>query len=159
MAKTRSQKIRQRASYKRSDIMAKNNTYKYILMPVIFILVFTVIIFMYFISHTNSNYKTIEYIKSYQTSTGKLVDFQNKIGVRGIEDVQYYVYDGKFQITFGDHIMIWDKEDFYKEDNIVHLSQIGIEVDFNENTKELHVYYKGDEVPKYYMEDANNEAY
>ena len=155
----RSTNIVSRVNYKRVDLLSKHDHIKYIVIPVLLVLVASIVLTFYYSSRSSSNQRVLKHIMSYQTSSGKLNDFQNNIGVKTADDIKYYVYDGKVRIEFGKQILEWDKKEFYTDDTKHNLELIGVECEIDKKTKALVMYWGGTKLVKYHMEGYEDESY
>ena len=138
---------------KQRDIMGGSKFTKSVIIPCVFVIVGTCIFMIWWINNRNSTYTNIDYIRSFMTSSGKMNDYQNKIGMWDPEtDLRWYKTDKEIRIEFGRIVLTWEPEDFYTQDNFDHLATIGIEVKIKENkdgTKVLEMYYQGNKMERW----------
>ena len=136
----------------RDTAMQKGQFSKYVFIPVgIAIIVLTVLLFWYQ-NNLNATDAHIEYIRSFMTSTGKLNDFQNKLGMHDpLKDIKWYKNEDEIRIEFGRMILTWEPEDFFTEDTQEKLNSIGIRWDILKegDLKVLHIYYRDQEIPRW----------
>lgn len=95
----------------------------------------------------NSN--NIEFIKSHMYN-GKLVDSQNEISIRSIDDVKWY-YDSHdiIVIEYGKILLKYKISDFVSKEVQEELNSILISVDQNPETLAFTIYFDGQEVTEY----------
>ena len=129
------------------DFIEKNRVWKYIVLPIAVVSISTCVYFMWRLNNQNGTYKSIDYIREYLDSTGKINDFQNKIGWTGPDCIHFYPNDseGLIRIEFGKVTLTWEPEYFYTEGNANKLKTIGITYDVDENDV-LHMYWAGEEL-------------
>lgn len=136
----------------RDTAMQKGQFSKYVFIPVgISIIVLAVLLFWYQ-NNLNATDAHIEYIRSFMTSTGKLNDFQNKLGMHDpLKDIKWYKNEDEIRIEFGRMILTWEPEDFFTEDTQEKLNSIGIRWDILKegDLKVLHIYYRDQEIPRW----------
>lgn len=148
MAKRKLGKVTQRKDY-----MGGHSPMKYILIPCCIVIIASCIYLIWYINNQNSTYQNIEYIRSFMTSSGKLNDFSNKLGMHDPEtDIKWYKTDDEIRIEFGRIYLTWEPEDFYKQDNIDALGTIGFTVEIKKDSdgnKVLHLYYMDEEVERW----------
>lgn len=136
----------------RDTAMQKGQFSKYVFIPVgIAIIVLAVLLFWYQ-NNLNATDAHIEYIRSFMTSTGKLNDFQNKLGMHDpLKDIKWYKNEDEIRIEFGRMILTWEPEDFFTEDTQEKLNSIGIRWDILKegDLKVLHIYYRDQEIPRW----------
>ena len=138
----------------RKDAMHKNQGWKYFMWPCLLVIIFSCVFLIYWINNRNSTYNNIEYIKGFMTSQGKLNDFSNKLGMHDPNtDIKWFMTDKEVRIEFGRIILDWEKEEFFDQANLDHLSTIGITTEIKEDEKThvkvLHVYYCGMELERW----------
>ena len=74
-----------------------------------------------------SNESGIEYIQSFIASSGNLVDYQNKLGMKDpATDLKWYKTDDEVRIDFGRIILKYSLEEFMSEKVQGDLASIGI---------------------------------
>lgn len=136
----------------RDTVMQKGQFSKYVLIPVgITIIVLSILLFWYQ-NNLNATDEHIEYIRSFMTSTGKLNDFQNKLGMHDpLKDIKWYKNEDEIRIEFGRMILTWEPEDFFTDDTQEKLNSIGIRWDILKegDLKVLHIYYRDQEIPRW----------
>ena len=91
----------------------------------------------------------IEYILEHIGTNGKLVDFQNEIGVKSIEDFRLYEEGNKITLYYGKIILTWDKADLVLPDNLAKLKSIGISVCKDTVTNRLVFLWQGQEIERW----------
>ena len=137
----------------KSKVMDKGGVVKYILIPIMIVLIAEVIYLVWYINKQNSTYTNIEYIKGFMSSSGQLNDYQNKIGMHDPKtDLKWYKTDDEIRIEFGRIFLTWEPEDFYKQENLDQLQTIGITTKIKKDsagTKTLHIYYMGEEIERW----------
>lgn len=142
---------RNKNGYKNS--MQSNTFWRYVLIPCTIVLIGTVIYMVWYMNMQKSTYKNIEYIKGFMTSSGKLNDFSNKIGMHDPKtDIKWYKTDDEIRIEFGRIFLTWEPKDFYNEENLTQLSTIGITTEIKtdkEGKKTLHLFYMGEEIERW----------
>ena len=92
--------------------------------------------------------KNIGYIREHINGRGEIVDWQNNIGVKGIDDIKLF-RDEKAAITiqYGKIELNWKRlEDFLDKDNLDRLKQIMITVKKSKSTGEIKIYWRDEEV-------------
>lgn len=133
--------------------LESNSVVKRILWPILIVVAATCVYLIWYINVQNSTYTNIEYIKGFLNQSGNLNDFQNKLGMHDPEtDIKWYKTDKEIKIEFGRIVLTWEPADFYKQENLDHLEQIGITAKVkkgSDNKKSLHLYYKGKEVERW----------
>ncbi len=134
-------------------LQQKGSVAKYIIIPCVIVLIMSCIYLIWYINGQNSTYKSIEYIRSFMTSSGKLNDFQNKIAMHDpATDIKWFKTDDEIRIEFGRIRMTWEPEDFYVKENLELLETIGISIKIKEDAdgnKVLHLYYQGEELERW----------
>lgn len=143
-----------RKKAKKKDFMNKGASWKWFIAPCALVIICSCVYLMWYINNKNSTYTNIEYIKGMMTSSGKLNDFSNKIAMHDPKtDIKWFMTDKEVRIEFGRIILDWEKEDFFKEENLTHLSTIGITAeiipDKATGVKKLHIYYQGLEIERW----------
>lgn len=136
----------------RKTAMEKNGISKWILLPCLLAMIASLIYLIWFINNQNSTYKNIEYIRSFMTSSGKLNDYSNKLGMHDPqEDIKWFKTDDEIRIEFGRIFLTWEPEKFYAQENLELLSTIGITIDIKEEdgVRVLHLYYRGEEIERW----------
>lgn len=144
---------KRRKSSKGNKFLNGNSVLKYILIPIMIVLIAEVAYLAWYINQKNSTVTNIDYIKSFMSSSGKLNDYQNKIGMHDPKtDIRWYKTDDEIRIEFGRIYLTWEPEDFYLEENLQHLETIGITTKIKKNKegiKTLHIYYMGEEIERW----------
>lgn len=141
-----------RSANNRKTAIEKHGISKWILLPCLFVMIASLIYLVWFINNQNSTYKNITYIRSFMTSSGKLNDFSNKLGMHDPkEDIKWYKTDDEIRVEFGRISLTWEPEKFYEQKNLELLSTIGITIDIKEENglKVLHLYYNGEEIERW----------
>lgn len=138
----------------KKDYMDNAKFFKYILIPCGLVIIASCIYLIWFNIQQQSTYKNIQYIKSFVTSSGKLNDYQNKIGMHDPEtDIKWFKTNDEIRIEFGRIYLTWEPEDFYKEENLEQLATIGITTKIKEDdksgSKTLHLYYHDKELERW----------
>lgn len=138
---------------KTTTAMERGGVTRLILIPCSIIVVVSLVYLIWFLNNKNSTYSSIEYIRSFMTSSGNLNDFQNKLGMHDpATDIKWYKTDKEIRIEFGRVFLTWEPEDFYQKENLDLLGTIGITAEIQEDadgTKVLHLYYKGVELERW----------
>lgn len=137
---------------KSKTIMDKNKVYKYIWMPCVIVIIASLIFLIWYNNNQNSTYRNVQYIRSFMTSSGKLNDFQNKLGMHDpATDIKWYKTEDEIRIEFGRIFMTWEPEDFYTAENLELISTIGFTIDIKEEDgmKVLHLYWNDKEVERW----------
>ncbi len=138
---------------KTTTAMERGGITRLILIPCSIIVVVSLVYLIWFLNNKNSTYSSIEYIRSFMTSSGNLNDFQNKLGMHDpATDIKWYKTDKEIRIEFGRVFLTWEPEDFYQKENLDLLGTIGITAEIQEDadgTKVLHLYYKGVELERW----------
>lgn len=132
--------------------MNKNGVMKWILIPCVICVICSCVYLIWFINNQNSTYQNIQYIKSFQTSSGKINDFSNKLGMRDPkEDIKWFKTDKEIRIEFGRIFLTWEPEAFYTQENLDLIGTIGFTIDIKEEdgAKVLHLYYRGEELERW----------
>lgn len=134
-------------------IKDSNAGMKYILIPCIIVVIASCIYLIWYLNNQNSTYTSIDYIRSFMTSSGKLNDFQNKLGMHDPKtDIKWFKTDDEIRIEFGRIRMTWEPKDFYKQENLDALATIGFTIQIKEDAdgnKILHLYYQGEEMERW----------
>lgn len=143
-----------RRKSKNKDVMNKNMSWKYLVAPCALVIICSCVYLMWYINNKNSTYENIDYIRGFMTSSGTLNDFSNKIGMHDPEkDLKWFMTDKTVRIEFGRIVMEWEKDEFLSDDNLTHLSTIGItadvQTDKDTGKKKLHLYYQGTEMERW----------
>mgnify|MGYP001660877101 FL=1 len=140
-------------SQRRKDYMGGKSVLKYILIPCTIAIVASCIFLIWYINNQNSTYSNIEYIRGFMTSSGKLNDYSNKLGMHDPEtDIKWYKTDDEIRIEFGRIYLTWEPEKFYQQENLDALETIGFTIKVKEDkdgNKILHLYYQGEEVERW----------
>ena len=137
----------------KKEYMDSGKFMKYVLIPCALVLAVTAIYLIWYINQQRSTIANIEYIKGFITSSGKLNDYQNKIGMHDPQkDIKWYKTDDEIRIEFGRIYLTWEPAEFYRQENLDNLSAIGIttKIKSDENDKKtLHLYYQGEEIERW----------
>lgn len=135
------------------DFMGGKSIMKYIFIPCSLVIIASCIFLIWYINNQNSTYSNIKYIRSFMTSSGKLNDYSNKLGMHDPEtDIKWYKTDDEIRIEFGRIYLTWEPEDFYAQENLDALETIGFTIEINKDSdgnKVLHLYYMGEEVERW----------
>lgn len=141
-----------RKPVKAANHMETNAEWKWIVAPILIVLVGSIILFYMYTFERNSTDTNIEYIRSFMTTNGKLNDFSNKLGMHDPKtDIKWYWQDGMITIEFGRIILDWEEEKFLDEQVQLDINSIGFTIDtqLRDGKKVLCLYWKGEEVPRY----------
>jgi len=105
----------------------------------------------YFNAYTqkSSNFTSIEFIHEHFNNAGKLLDYQNEIGVKDIDDIKLFVKDKNVKIEFGFIKLDWTMEEFLTEEVQKALEKIYITCRRDKETGRLRVFYKGQELQRW----------
>lgn len=137
----------------KKEYMDGGKLMKYVLIPCALVVIASCIYLWWYMTQQSSTYSNIAYIRSFMTSSGKLNDYQNKIGMKDPEtDIKWYKTDKEIRIEFGRIYLTWEPEEFYKQENLDNLSSIGITtkiISGDDNKKTLHLYYQGEEIERW----------
>ena len=95
------------------------------------------------------NQSNLEFIQKHVNSMGKLVDFENEIGVKSIDDIKLYVSKEKVRIKFGKIQLDFKYEDLKTKEMKEQLKKIGFDVMNINDSKKLKVYYRGVELVRW----------
>lgn len=98
---------------------------------------------------TKDNKNGIEFIKS-RSYNGKVLDFQNEVSVKSVEDVKYY-YDkhGNIIIEYGKVLLKYKTKDFITEEVQKDLNDVFITVEQHPETYEFIIFFQGEEIIEY----------
>ena len=144
---------RKKGHAKERDIMGGGKFLKTVLWPCMIVIIGSCIFMIWWINNRNSTYTNIDFIRDHMTSGGKLNDFKNEICMWDPEtDLRWYKTDKEIRIEFGLIVLTWEPADFYTEDNLNHLSTIGITAKVKEDkegNKVLKLYYFGTEMERW----------
>lgn len=141
-----------RSKYKRHkkfDVMASKAELKWIILPCIIVLIGSFVWYLWYANRSTSTIGSVEYIASYMTSTGKINDFQNKIGAKDVNDIKWFETDKEYEIQFGKITLTWRKDEFLTQETNDLLKKIFMAVGTDEKTGEIIVYFKGSKVEKW----------
>ena len=127
----------------------KNKFTKFVVAPVVFLLVGTVFYFVYYNVVINSTATNIKLIKEHMNSSGTIVDIQNEIGVQSVEDIKLFVTTEEVRIQFGKLVLNWSPKNFAKSETQEQLSQIGFEIQFKGEPPKMYLYWHGAEVERW----------
>lgn len=118
--------------------------------PAILILAILFFVLYWFMQYdTSDNKANIEFIKSH-CYNGQVLDMQNEISVRYVEDVKWYYDKNKtIVIEYGKILLKYKTKDFVKEDTLKDLQDIFITVKQNKDTLALTLYFQGEEMTEY----------
>lgn len=137
----------------KKDYMDTMKIMRYIIIPCAIVFIGTAIYLIWYINRQNSTYANIEYIQGFVTSSGKLNDFQNKIGMHDPEtDIKWFKTNKEIRIEFGRITLTWEPEDFYDQHNLDMLATIGITTKIKKSAdgrQTLHIYYLDQELERW----------
>lgn len=124
-------------------------TIKVVLFP--FVLLLIVLAYWYFTQYVSisSTNKNIEFIREHFNAKGELIDYQNELNVKSMDDIKLFVKDNKVQIDFGNVKLKWTAAQFVAAENIKALESIYITAYKDKKTNRLRVYYKGQEIQRW----------
>lgn len=91
----------------------------------------------------------IDFIASHFTGRGQIMDYQNDLGVKGIEDIKWYDNKDSIEIEFGKIRLKFDKKKFDTQEVLDALERIHITVRKNEETQEYKLYYNDEPIDLY----------
>lgn len=138
---------------KQKEFMDKGKGIKYIIWPCLIVMVGSLIYLVWFVNNQNATYNHILYIQSFMTNSGKLNDFQNKLGMHDPEtDIKWYKTDDEIRIEFGYITLTWEPKDFFQQENLELLQTIGFTTEIvtdDEGNKILKLYYMGEELERW----------
>jgi hypothetical protein len=98
---------------------------------------------------TTDNTKNIEFIKSHSYN-GKVVDMQNEISVRSVDDVKWYYDKGKtIVIEYGKVLLKYKTKEFITPEVQKDMNDIFIVVHQHPETFELKLLFQGEEMKEY----------
>lgn len=129
--------------------MKKNKVLKFIILPVCFVVIASMIYYLYYSVAINATDRNIEVIKEHMNSSGKLVDIKNEIAVNSIDDVKLFVTEDEVRIEFGRLVLNWTPEKFATQEVQDTLETIGFEVKFKGDPVKMYLYYHGEEVERW----------
>lgn len=142
-----------RKAIKTQNHMTKNAEWKWILAPILIVLIGSVILFTQYLGNKKSSYENIDYIRSFMTSTGKLNDFSNKLNMDDPKtDIKWYWDENKnVRIEFGRIVMDFEWEEFILESTQEKLGTIGFafESETVDGRKDLVCYWRGEVVERW----------
>lgn len=93
---------------------------------------------------------TIDFIASHISGNGKIVDYQNDLGIVDTKiDIQWYDEDENIEIKFGKVKFDIKKEDLLTEYVKEQLGRINMEVRQSKEDGEIKIYYAGEVVDLY----------
>ena len=131
------------------DFLSVGKEKKYIIIPILVVLVGSVLYFMMYSVGPNATSKNIDYIQSFMTNGGKINDFQGKLGCKGIEDMKWYDLGDKIEFDFGRIILTWERDQFETAEVQQEIAKIGLSAKKNKQSGEIYIYWGGQEVPKW----------
>lgn len=91
----------------------------------------------------------VDFIASHFSGRGQIVDYQNDLGVKAIEDIKYYVNKDSVEIEFGKIRLKFDKKKFDTQEVLDALERIHIKVRKNEETGEYKLYFNDEQIDLY----------
>ena len=98
------------------------------------------------IASTDNN---IAFIEEHINSRGVLVDYQDEIGVKSIDDIKLFVKEDTVTIHFGRIVMTWTIADFCSEETGEKLRRIGITRYRDKETGRLRVFWGEEEIERW----------
>lgn len=138
-----------RLTRKEKNRMSQNN-FIHIIFAVAIVAVVIGVYFWYLGNNQNATSEHIKYIKSFMSSSGKLNDYSNKLGVHDPKtDIKWFQKDGNIEIHFGRIILTWTEDKFLTEETKEELNTIGMDYSVKKSTGVITVYYKGEVVNKW----------
>lgn len=126
----------------------RNNIFKFVVMPILIFGLGLGVWFQYTGAFYGSTEDNIKFIQSHLNSSGKLVDLQDEISVKGVDDIKFFFGD-KVEIHFGEVLLRWKKDEFLTKEVQKELNKIGITIKVNKKTNKLHLFYHGEEVQRW----------
>lgn len=97
----------------------------------------------------SSTKDSIEYISKHFNASGKLIDYQNDLGVKTVEDIKFFLKGDKVEIHFGKILLNWRLKDFVSKENQEELKKVFINIYRDAKTGKIRVFYKGEEVERW----------
>ena len=95
------------------------------------------------------NYRNIEYIQAHMYN-GKIIDLQNEISIRSVDDVKWYYDDhDTIVIEYGKVLLKYKLSDFVTKDVQDELNSILITTKQHPETLEFTLYFDGQEMTEY----------
>lgn len=101
------------------------------------------------VSIGGNNRKNIEYIADHINAQGKIIDYQNNLGAKGVDDIKLFVKDGNVVIHFGRIVLEWTMEDFVSEKVGEQIKEIGLTRYRDSKTGQLRVFWQNQELVRY----------
>lgn len=95
---------------------------------------------------------SIDFIASHINGRGQIVDFQNDLGVKSIDDIKFYNTKNDIEIEFGKIRLKFDKKKLDTDEVLNALERIHIKVRKNEETSEYKIYYNDEPIDLYVRE-------
>ncbi|HBF5809558.1 TPA: hypothetical protein KOR75_001139 [Clostridioides difficile] len=95
---------------------------------------------------------SIDFIASHINGRGQIVDFQNDLGVKSIDDIKFYNTKNDIEIEFGKIRLKFDKKKLDTDEVLNALERIHIKVRKNEETGEYKIYYNDEPIDLYVRE-------
>jgi hypothetical protein len=116
----------------------------------IIILSCLILLLFWYIQKDTTDYRNnLEFIQS-KIYNNKLLDFQNEVSVRNIEDIKWYYDKGNtICIEYGKILLKFKVSDFIKDDIQKELNKIFITTKQHKETKELKLYFREKELKEY----------
>lgn len=105
--------------------------------------------FGYRYMNRNSTDDNIQYIRDHINSRGELVDLQNDLGVKTVEDIRFFLDDETAKIVFGKVKLVFPAETFTSKETRDKIATIGFEVRQNKKTGRILLYWHGEEVERW----------
>lgn len=132
-----------------------NSKFKKYVVPFIIIpLIMAIGVTAYFIysqvALNSSTDHNIDFIISHMNSAGTLIDYQNEIDCKSIDDLKLFTNDKKYKITYGKLDLEWKtEEDLLTKLNIDRLERIGIKIYRDKETQRLRFFWRGEEIERW----------
>lgn len=95
---------------------------------------------------------SIDFIASHINGRGQIVDFQNDLGVKSIDDIKFYNTKNDIEIEFGKIRLKFDKKKLDTDEVLNALERIHIKVRKNEETGKYKIYYNDEPIDLYVRE-------
>lgn len=96
-----------------------------------------------------STERNIEYIRDHMNSQGKLIDYQDEISVKSINDIKFFIDDKKVTIEFGKIVLEWKNQEFFTKPVLDSIKPLGFEVKRDKDSKEILLFWQGKEVDRW----------
>ena len=95
-----------------------------------------------------TNYDMLNKILGKMNYKNELVDYDNEIGVKSIDDLAFSVKDGKIYLYYGKVVMELGKKELVDDKFMEGLERIGIKIKKSKNGK-YKITYWGDEIQRW----------